>query len=335
MRTRITAGLGLAVAGLVVLAGSPERGIGQDKKAAPKFLYGHDVRVRTGGTKDFDEKTPRVGYEVFQDDTTGVVVAITPAGHIAALPAGKVGSEKTCKWVTAHDMKVRKAGEPEFTQKTKVWGVELFKDAAADRLLYVAESGSLAFAPVPSNLASDKGPKWHHALEPKVRGPEQQSFEGARKFGLEVFKDENTGGLVYITETGAIATAPAPATAPDKEKVAPPKSKYGLVLRVRGKDELDFTDKTKRIGLEVFEDPNAGLLLYISQSGSIATAPLPKAALEGKGVTWKGAMNLKARKPNEPDFDKATKFGVEAFQDNRTGNLILITETGSIAVVAN
>src|SRR4029453_6051941 len=110
-------------------------------------------------------------------------------------------------------------GEPEFTQKTKVYGVELFRDAASNRLLYVCETGSIAFAPVPATLATDKGPAWHHALEPKVRGPEHPAFTNAKAFGVEIFKAENPGGLVYATETGSIATAPAPPTAPDKAKV--------------------------------------------------------------------------------------------------------------------
>ena len=44
-------------------------------------------------------------------------------------------------------------------------------------------------------------------------------------------------------------------------------------------------------------------------------------------------MDLTARKGGEKDFDKAKKFGIEVFQDNRTGNLIFISETGSIAVL--
>jgi hypothetical protein len=335
MRTRITAGLAFVLGGLSLLAAGPAPVAAQDKsKAAPKFLYGHDVRVRSGGNKYFDEKTPRVAVEVFQDEASGTIVAITEAGQIAALPAAPLGAEKACKWLTAHDLKVRKSGEAEFTQKTKVYGVELFRDTATNRLLYVCESGSLAFAPVPANLVTDKGPKWHHGLEPKVRGPEQPAFENAKKIGLEVFKEENTGGLIYITESGAIATAAAPATAPDANKVARPETMYGLVLRVRAADELDFSTNTKRVGIEVFQDPNAGVMLYISQTGHIATAPLTGKLREEKGVTWKGAMNLKARKAGETDFEKAKKFGVEVFQDNRTGNLVLIAENGSIAVVS-
>ena len=201
-------------------------------------------------------------------------------------------------------------------------------------MLYVSETGNIALAPVPGGLVADKGPKWHHALEPKVRSPEQDKFDNAKKYGLEIFKDENTGGLVYITDRGAISSAPAPATAPDAKKIQPPKTMYGLVLYVRGADEADFTDKTKRISLEVFEDPNANAMFYITEAGSIATAPVPtKIPPDAKSVTWKSAMALRARKAGEKEFDKAKKYGIEVFEDNRTGNLIFISETGSIAVL--
>lgn len=44
-------------------------------------------------------------------------------------------------------------------------------------------------------------------------------------------------------------------------------------------------------------------------------------------------MVLKARKAAESDFSEAQKFGVEVFRDEVHGNLIYLTETGSIAVV--
>ena len=50
-------------------------------------------------------------------------------------------------------------------------------------------------------------------------------------------------------------------------------------------------------------------------------------------MTWKSAIALKARKGGDKTFDTAKKYGIEVFQDNRTGNLIFICETGSIAVL--
>jgi hypothetical protein len=346
MRKRIAVGLAALMTGLVFTLGGPATAVAQkdkdtkvpekaaDKGPAPKFLYGHDLKVRPGGKVDFSDAV-RIGVEVFQDDNTKAIIAISEAGSLSVIKAAPIGTDRTCKWLTAHDLSTRKADEPEFTQKTKKYGVEVFRDLGSNHLLYACETASIAFADIPSGLVTDKGPKWHHALVPKVRAPEQLSFDNAKKFGMEIFKDENTGGLMYITETGGLATGPAPATAPDKTKILPPKTAYGLVLRVRGADETDFTEKTKRFGVEAFQDPNAAdILFYISEAGFVATAPNPGALpADAKGVTWKSAMVLRARKGGEKDFEKATKYGIEVFQDNRTGNLIFISNTGSIAVL--
>lgn len=333
MLKRIAAGFAVVATGLA-FTGSPELAAQPktDKGPPPKFLYGHDLKVRPGTQRDWD-KAAKIGVEVFQDESVKANVAISENGSISVFAIGPVGNEKTSKWVTAHDLKVRRAGEPEFTQKTKTWGVEVFRDLASNKLLYVSEGAGIAFAAVPGNLVTDKGPKWHHGLEPKVRNADQDTFENAKKFGLEVFKDENTGGLIYISETGAIATAAAPAMAPDPKKVVPPKPVYGLTLRVRAADEPEFSEKTKKYGVEVFEDPNANALFYLSESGSIAVMPNASRQDDKKGVAWKGAMNLPARKAGEKEFAKAKKYGVEVFEDNRTGNHIFISETGAIAVM--
>ncbi|HEV3262126.1 MAG TPA: hypothetical protein VG013_35065 [Gemmataceae bacterium] len=52
-----------------------------------------------------------------------------------------------------------------------------------------------------------------------------------------------------------------------------PKFLHGLDLKVRKGGESDFTDKTPKIGVEVFRDENNGNLIYISESGSIAVVP--------------------------------------------------------------
>lgn len=328
--------IGIAVAAFAAseagLAGGPA--LAQDKTASPKWSYGYDFRVRPGGASDFDAKTPKIAVEFFRDEANGALLALSETGSLAVTPNAAVETGRKVDWITAHDLRARKATEAEFTQKTKQYGVELNKDLASNNLLYVCESGSIAFAPVPAKMASDKGPKWHHAIFLKVRGPNEQLFDKAKKFGVEVFKDENTGGLVYITEAGAIATAAAPPAAPDKAKVKDPKAVYGLVFKVRKADEANFTDATRRIDVEVFEDPNTDALLYISESGAIAAAPRSvKAAADAQGVTWKSAQRLKARKGGEKSFALARSYGVEVFQDNRTGNTVYVCETGSVAVL--
>jgi hypothetical protein len=327
MRKRTTAGLfALAAVAGTLTAQPPTRG------PEAKLLYGHDLKVRPGGNPDWP-KAAKVGVEIFQDDALKALIAITEVGNLAVAPAGPVGTDKSSKWHTGLDLKVRKAGEPEFTQKTKPFGVEVYRDLGTNRLLYAGEGGWVAFAPAPGNLTADKGPKWHHALDLKVRSLDQDTFEGAKKMGLEVYRDDNTGGLIYITETGSVATTPVGPGSADVKKALGWKPSHGLILRVRKSDEPDFTEKTKRLPVEVIIDETTGDTLYVSETGSIAAAPPGAKAGDVRGVTWRGAMNLKARKAGETDFAKATKYGVEVFQDNRTGNLVFVSETGSIAVL--
>jgi hypothetical protein len=106
-----------------------------------------------------------------------------------------------------------------------------------------------------------------------------------------------------------------------------------MSLRVRKAGEADFGDKTKRVGVEVFKDENTGGLVYISETGSLAVVAAPATIQSGKGVTWKHAMELKARAGGEASFEKATRFGIEVFQDNNTGYLVYVDDVGSIAVL--
>ena len=53
-----------------------------------------------------------------------------------------------------------------------------------------------------------------------------------------------------------------------------------------------------------------------------------------KAPTWLHGMNVRSRKASELDFNKDTKkFGIEVFKDEENGNLIYVSETGSIAAL--
>ncbi len=58
--------------------------------------------------------------------------------------------------------------------------------------------------------ASDvKAPKWLFGLTAKSRKADEADFSKTTKqYGIEVLRDENTGNLIYISETGAIAVVP-------------------------------------------------------------------------------------------------------------------------------
>ncbi len=302
---------------------------------APKSLwvYAHDLRVRKGGEVDWDKAT-KIGVEFFKEPLTGATLAISQAGNITIIDAGEAGASKKADWQFAHDMRARKADEDKFSKDTTKYGVEAFLDAASNKLVYISQTGGIAYGGITA-AAKDKGPVWHHALLLKIRGPNEEGFgKDTKKFGVEVYKDENTGGLLYITENGLLATGPAPAATPEADKVKAPKALYGLTCRVRKADEPDFIDgKTAKFGIEVFKDENTGGLIYISETGSIATSPAPAALKEKQGLEWKKAMSLKARPGGVPEFAKANKYGVEVFTDKNSGNTLFITDTGAIAVL--
>ncbi len=299
----------------------------------PTWAYGHDLRARKAGTTDFDKDTPKIGVEFFQDAAAGSVVAVTQEGALAVTANAAISPAKKAPWLFAHDLSSRKGDEDRFTQATTKYGVEAFNDNASGRVLYLTEKGTVAFAEMPATVATNKPPVWHHALIVKVRAAKEQDFaKDTKKFGVEVFKDGNTGGLIYVCETGAIAAAPAPATAPAADSVKAPKALYGLTMRCRKADEADFGADTRTFSVEVFRDENTGGLLYISETGAIAATPASEAK-SGQGVAWKYGMALKARPGGVAEFAKAKRFGVEVYQDGNTGNLVYLAETGSIAVL--
>lgn len=55
-----------------------------------------------------------------------------------------------------------------------------------------------------------KGPKWSHAMSLAARKSTEADFtKETKKFGVEVFKDDNNGNWIYISENGDIAVVPA------------------------------------------------------------------------------------------------------------------------------
>jgi hypothetical protein len=55
-----------------------------------------------------------------------------------------------------------------------------------------------------------KAPEWKHGMELRVRKAGEADFnKDTKKIGIEVFRDENNGNLIYVSETGSIAVVPA------------------------------------------------------------------------------------------------------------------------------
>lgn len=51
-----------------------------------------------------------------------------------------------------------------------------------------------------------KAPKWSHGMLLRSRKADEADFnKDTKKFGVEVFVDENNGNLIYVSETGDIS----------------------------------------------------------------------------------------------------------------------------------
>jgi hypothetical protein len=54
-----------------------------------------------------------------------------------------------------------------------------------------------------------KAPSWLHGMNLRARNSKEDDFnKDTKKYGIEVYKDENNGNLIYISETGSIAVLP-------------------------------------------------------------------------------------------------------------------------------
>lgn len=117
---------------------------------------------------------------------------------------------------------------------------------------------------IPTKL---KVPTALYGLNLRVRKPVEEGVAPtAVSLGLEVFRDENIGALIYISETGSLAVVPAPARLRSGEGVD---WVCGMELKARAGGEVSF-DRAPGYGIDAFGDLNTGYLVYASHVGSIA-----------------------------------------------------------------
>jgi len=340
----VLAGLALALGlGLVLVPtqGGKARAQGADEK---KLVWKHGLKfqVRKAGEKEFTDKTQQYGAEIFQDKLLNQLVYIAEKGDLSlgsAANADSIGTEvKAPKLFYALELTVREVGESKFEGKVKKYGIEVFNDPNANNIVYVAETGKIAVIPTGTITApaSVKNPEWFHGLEVKVRKAGESDFEKAMKVSLEVYKDEHTNRLIYVTDAGAIATVDAAKVAkPKADDIKNPTWYHAFDLKVRPADEDKFTDKAKKFGVEVYKDENADTLLFVSETGSIAVVPAGGVTKPAKSADPKleAGRAFSVRKANEPNFtEKTQKFGAEIYTDPNSNTKVYVPETGALFV---
>jgi hypothetical protein len=77
-----------------------------------------------------------------------------------------------------------------------------------------------------------------------------------------------------------------------------------------------------------------GLVCFLTGALTMQLPFVHAQSEKAKDPVFKHGAVFRVRKFDEPEFTKDTKrIGVEVYQDEYNGNLIYLTETGSIAVV--
>jgi hypothetical protein len=333
--------LGLLLSGTVLSRGQ------EGKAKDPDSKYAMDLRARKWNEPEFTKDTKKYGVEIYTDGPTSDGIHISEVGGVSVLSSKlfKVegGKAKEPLWQHGLTLTVRPAGEKNW-DKGKKYGIEVFKDDNNSNLVYINENGVMGT--VPAKYATitilDKGkpknPTWKHAMDLKVRKAGDTDWDKAKKFGIEVFRDENNGNLVYISETGHYAVVSGKLTTKDDTGKGP-NWQHGLELSARKHGEKEFGKDTKKYGLEVFIDENNGNQIYIVETGAIAVVPgkFAKTTETGrsKDPTLKHAMDLQVRKAGKTEFDKESpRFGIEVYSDENNGNIIYLSETGDLSVVS-
>jgi hypothetical protein len=330
------------VAGLAAaFAGLPAAAQGQPKEL--QWTHAFDLACRKLGEDKFTPETQKFGVEAFRDTNNNLGMYISEKGSIGVVNTGFAGlklplKSEGPKWLTGLDLPARKAGEKTFTKDTKVHAMEVFTDPNTTNWLYVTEKGNIATVAAKNAAKGTAGaPKWVHSVDLSVRKGGVKEWTGAAKFGVEVYRDGNTGNLLFICETGSLAITPETVAVKDtKDGAKAPDWLHGLDLSCRRHDEKAFTKDTRKFGVEVFNDTVTGQLIFICETGHITVAPAGKdltaPTAKVKEPRWTHGLNAKARAFGEKDFSEKTKvYGAEVFQDDNVGVTLYVCETGSIS----
>jgi hypothetical protein len=326
----------------VVFRGALAPGDEAEKPKEVRPAYAFDLATRQRGEEKITRRTRRFAVEALKDLNTNLGLYATSTASVA-LAAGfadvrpPLKGSKAPGWYTGFELRARQAGE--FPKPDKFHPVEVYRDTNTGNWLYLTSEGHLAATAVKGRAPDKpKKPVWAHAAVLTARKAGEDGWEGAARFGLEVYRHTDTGNLIYVSETGALAVI-----AEGKKVLWKQGDRtgwlYRLELAVRRYDEKSFSAKTRRYGIEVFHDPTTGNLIYVCETGRFAVTAAPaikKAPLAGpKAAKWAHRLSFKARAPGEKAVTgKARTDGAEAYRDPNAGVTLCIVENGALSALA-
>jgi hypothetical protein len=234
------------------------------------------------------------------------------------------------------ELPVPKAAPERDAAEPRTFFTDVLLDGDGGRLLYAAESTlGVVKGDAKAVGKGDKPAKelYRCALQARTFD-EKEIGKDTRKFTVAVFRDENTGHLVYVSETGAVAVVAAPRDVP--KKAPETRRLYRLKLKVRPPGETDFSFKTLNCSVEVYREGDGDRLIYLAENGNLAVSAPGKEfnATEAKEPTWTHAHELKVRPPDQRDFNRDTpQFSMEVFNDENSETTVYITNKFALAVL--
>src|SRR5206468_370250 len=107
------------------------------------------LSCRKSDEKAFTKDTRKFGVEVYHDVTTKNLIFISETGCIAVTPAPTKVQAPTAKakepeWTHGLNVRCRAHMEKEFSDKTRAFGAEVFRDENVGVVIYINELGNIA-----------------------------------------------------------------------------------------------------------------------------------------------------------------------------------------------
>jgi hypothetical protein len=320
--------------------GSPVVKPGPTPEGPPSVNSAGDwaLSVRRGSEADFTRDTRKFAIQIIRDEKAGATLCVSETGAVRVLTDQAEGASeerKEPRWRHRLDLKVHSADDPDLKKDPHKFGVEVFRDDK-DNLFYVTETGGMAVVPSRFGKGGDpessgKAPRRRYWLRHQVRHAGEAKFSSStRMIRVEVFRDENNGHLLYVSESGDIAVVPAKFDK-GKNEGGGPDWVSGWTVQVRRAAEADFSPESKKYAFEVLRDDNNGNLLYVTETGAIAVVPAQFVKKgEGEAEDKKPRSLYRLTVSLRRGEGETKKIGVEVYRDEHNGQTIYLSDKGAI-----
>jgi hypothetical protein len=308
---------------------------GPDPAAAPTEKRPFNVSTLTVTVPQVgsNDKVHSFRIETFLDKERKNWIHLSETGSLAVSPQTKeLDAEGKVGGLYSTELRARKVGETDFTDNTATHTIAVKHDGLSDSLIYVSDTGSIAVAKAKVPTGAIKNFTHLTSYGFNVRKAGESEIDGnTPAYSFEIFRDENTGLLLFVSADGTIAV-----TSGDHPAAGVKYSPYlhAFACKSRKADEADFTAKTGSYGIELWKDRTSGFVYYASQIGSMAVTTGKVTPESTVPPTWITRIKIGVRKDGEGSLPNDNRMGsVEVYRDENSGNFIYLCETGHLAVL--